>query len=148
MRESDWSSDVCSSDLIMILWFGSLGALGLIAIFRQPDVLLALNPVYAYEYFAIHRMHGFISLASVVLCITGGEALYADMGHFGRLPIRITWCGIVLPGLVLNYYGQGALLLHDPAIAEVNPFYALAPKAVLYPLVGLATVAAVIASQA
>jgi len=133
---------------IMILWFGSLGALGLIAIFRQPDVLLALNPVYAYEYFAIHRMHGFISLASVVLCITGGEALYADMGHFGRLPIRITWCGIVLPGLVLNYYGQGALLLHDPAIAEVNPFYALAPKAVLYPLVGLATVAAVIASQA
>ena len=133
---------------VMILWFGSLGTLGLIAIIRQPDVLLGLNPWYAYNYFAIHHLHGIVSLASVVLCITGCEALYADMGHFGRLPIRLTWYGIVLPGLVLNYFGQGALLLHDPAVAEVNPFYALAPKALLYPLVALATVSAIIASQA
>jgi KUP system potassium uptake protein len=133
---------------IMILWFGTLGVLGLLAILRQPDVLAALNPWHAYRYFAVHHMHGFISLASVVLCITGCEALYADMGHFGRLPIRLTWYGIVLPGLVLNYYGQGALLLHDPAIAEVNPFYALAPRELLYPLVGLATISAIIASQA
>lgn len=133
---------------IMILWFGSLGTLGLLAIIEQPQVLQALNPWYAYHYFAVHHMHGFVSLASVVLCITGCEALYADMGHFGRLPIRITWYGIVLPGLVLNYYGQGALLLTDPSIAEVNPFYALAPRHLLYPLVGLATISAIIASQA
>jgi len=133
---------------IMILWFGSIGILGLLAIVRQPDVLAALNPWYAYNYFAIHHVHGIVSLASVVLCITGCEALYADMGHFGRLPIRLSWYGIVLPGLVLSYYGQGALLLHDPAVAEVNPFYALAPAVLLYPLVALATVAAIIASQA
>lgn len=133
---------------IMILWFSSIGALGLLAVLRQPDVLAALNPWHAYHYFAVHHLHGIVSLASVVLCITGCEALYADMGHFGRLPIRITWYGIVLPGLVLSYFGQGALLLHDPTVAEVNPFYALAPKALLYPLVGLATVSAIIASQA
>lgn len=133
---------------IMILWFGTIGFLGLLAIVRQPDVLYALNPWYAYNYFAIHHFHGIVSLASVVLCITGCEALYADMGHFGRLPIRLTWYGIVLPGLVLNYFGQGALLLGNPEIANVNPFYALAPKSMLYPLVALATVSAIIASQA
>ncbi len=89
-----------------------------------------------------------MALASVVLCITGCEALYADMGHFGRLPIRLTWYFVVLPGLVLNYFGQCALLLHNPSIADVNPFYALAPKALLYPLVGLATFSTIIASQA
>ncbi len=133
---------------VMILWFGSLGMLGLLAILRQPDVLAALNPWYAFRYFSIHHLHGFVSLASVVLCITGCEALYADMGHFGKLPIRLTWYCLVLPGLVLNYFGQGALLLHDPAIAEVNPFFALAPKTFLYPMVVLATMATIIASQA
>ncbi len=133
---------------IMILWFGTIGFLGLLAIVRQPDVLYALSPWYAYNYFAINHFHGIVSLASVVLCITGCEALYADMGHFGRLPIRLTWYGIVPPGLVLNYFGQGALLLSNPEIANVNPFYALAPKSMLYPLVALATVSAIIASQA
>ena len=133
---------------IMILWFASIGYLGLQAIINRPDVLQALNPWYGYHYFMVHHLHGIVSLASVVLCITGCEALYADMGHFGRLPIRITWYGIVLPGLLLSYYGQGALLLHDPTVAEVNPFYALAPKSLLIPLVLLATVAAIIASQA
>lgn len=133
---------------IMILWFVSIGALGFMAIVKSPQVLLALNPWYAYNYFHIHHVHGIVSLASVVLCITGCEALYADMGHFGRLPIRITWYGIVLPGLILNYYGQGAILLQDPTVAEVNPFYALSPKSLLYPMVALSTVSAIIASQA
>ena len=133
---------------VMIVWFGSLGTLGLLAIIRQPDVLTALNPWYAVNYFAVHHFHGLVSLASVVLCITGCEALYADMGHFGRLPIRLTWYSIVLPGLILNYFGQGALLLHDPTVAEVNPFFALAPGSLLYPMVALATVATIIASQA
>ena len=133
---------------VMVLWFTTLGVLGLLAIIRQPDILAAINPWHAVHYFAIHHVHGIVSLASVVLCITGCEALYADMGHFGRMPIRLTWYGVVLPGLVLNYFGQGALLLHDPTVANVNPFYALAPPALLYPMVGLATVAAIIASQA
>ena len=133
---------------IMILWFSSLGLLGLMAIVKTPQVLLALNPWYAYNYFAIHHVHGIVSLASVVLCITGCEALYADMGHFGKFPIRITWYCIVLPGLVLNYYGQGAILMQDPSVAEVNPFYALAPKSMLYPMVALSTISAIIASQA
>jgi KUP system potassium uptake protein len=132
---------------VMILWFGTIGTLGLLSILRTPEILSALNPWYAINFFSIHHLHGIISLASVVLCITGCEALYADMGHFGRLPIRLTWYGVVLPGLVLNYFGQGALLLHDPGVASVNPFYALAPKALLYPLVGLATLAAIIASR-
>ena len=133
---------------IMILWFGTIGFLGLLAILQQPSILAAMNPWYAFNYFAVNHVHGIVSLASVVLCITGGEALYADMGHFGLLPIRLTWYGIVLPGLVLNYFGQGALLLQDPSIANVNPFYALVPKLLLYPLVALATLATVIASQA
>jgi len=133
---------------VMIVWFGTLGTLGLLSILRTPEILAALNPWHAINFFSFHHLHGIVSLASVVLCITGCEALYADMGHFGRLPIRLTWYGVVLPGLVLNYYGQGALLLHDPGFASVNPFYALAPKSLLYPLVGLATVSAIIASQA
>lgn len=133
---------------VMVVWFISLGVLGLRAIAQQPDILAAMNPIHAYRFFSINHLHGIVSLASVVLCITGCEALYADMGHFGRFPIRVTWYCIVLPGLLLNYFGQCALLLHDPNIANVNPFYALAPAPLLYPLVGLATVATIIASQA
>jgi len=133
---------------VMIVWFTTIGALGLRSILRQPDILAALNPIYAYNFFAINHLHGIVALASVVLCITGCEALYADMGHFGPFPIRLTWYGVVLPGLVLNYFGQCALLLHDPGMANVNPFYALAPKSLLYPLVCLATMSTIIASQA
>lgn len=133
---------------VMIVWFTSIGILGLRAIFGHPVILAAVNPLYAYNFFAINHLHGIVALASVVLCITGCEALYADMGHFGRFPIRITWYCVVLPGLVLNYFGQCALLLHDPSVAAVNPFYALAPKVLLIPLVGLATVSTIIASQA
>ncbi|TKB28230.1 potassium transporter Kup [Desulfopila sp. IMCC35006] len=133
---------------VMIVWFTTLGLLGLRAIASHPEILAALNPACAVNFFAVNHIHGIVSLASVVLCITGCEALYADMGHFGPLPIRLSWYGIVLPGLVLNYFGQGALLLHDPDIANVNPFYALAPKSILYPLVGLACISTIIASQA
>ena len=133
---------------IMVLWFLVLGYLGIRAILGNPGILAALNPWRAVSFFAINHIHGIIVLGSVVLCITGGEALYADMGHFGRAPIRLTWYGLVLPGLVLNYYGQGALLLQHPDLVNVNPFYALAPKSWLYPLVALSTLATIIASQA
>lgn len=133
---------------VMVVWFTSIGLLGIRAITDRPDILAALSPQYAISFFAVNHLHGIVALASVVLCITGCEALYADMGHFGRFPIRLTWYGIVLPGLVLNYFGQCALLLQNPDIANVNPFYALAPKALLYPLVGLATMSTIIASQA
>ena len=133
---------------VMIVWFGTIGFLGLLSIFKQPAVLAALNPYYVINYFAINHTHGLVALASVVLCITGCEALYADMGHFGRLPIRLTWYAVVLPGLVLNYFGQGAYLLQNPEMAHINPFFALAPKSLLYPLVALATISTIIASQA
>jgi KUP system potassium uptake protein len=133
---------------VMIVWFTSLAILGLRAILLHPEILNAINPFYAVEFFVINRLHGIVALASVVLCITGCEALYADMGHFGRFPIRLSWYCVVLPGLILNYFGQCALLLHDPAIASINPFYALAPKVLLIPLVGLATLSTIIASQA
>jgi len=133
---------------VMIVWFATIGALGFRAILHQPGILAAVNPLCAVNFFAVNHFHGIVALASVVLCITGGEALYADMGHFGRLPIRLGWYGVVLPGLLLNYFGQCALLLHNPDIANVNPFYALAPKSLLYPLVGLATFSTIIASQA
>ena len=132
---------------VVILWFIVLGALGLSAIIEAPLILSALNPAHAVEFFSINRLHGIVALGSVVLCITGGEALYADMGHFGRLPIRLSWYCIVLPGLLLNYFGQGALLLDHPDMA-FNPFYALVPKAMLYPMVVLSTAATIIASQA
>ncbi|MFH0781759.1 MAG: potassium transporter Kup [Pseudomonadota bacterium] len=133
---------------IMIVWFTTIGILGFRAILHQPKILAAINPLCAVNFFAVNHLHGIVALASVVLCITGGEALYADMGHFGRLPIRLSWYGVVLPGLLLNYFGQCALLLDNPDIANVNPFYALAPKSMLYPLVGLATISTIIASQA
>jgi len=133
---------------VMVLWFGTLATLGVIFIVKNPSVLWALSPVHAVSFFREHGMHGFGVLGSVVLVITGGEALYADMGHFGRRPIRIAWYGFVLPALLLNYYGQGALLLQSPEAAE-SPFFALVPKGGLtYALVGLSTMATVIASQA
>jgi len=133
---------------IMVVWFLSIAALGIGFIIKNPDVLQALWPGHAVTFFAAHGAHGIIVLGAVVLAITGGEALYADMGHFGRGPIRVAWYGLVLPSLVLNYFGQGALLLEDPRAAE-SPFFALVPHGALtYALVLLAAVATVIASQA
>lgn len=132
---------------ILLLWFCVLGGLGLHGILQNPAVLEAINPIHAYEFFQIHGFHGFVVLGSVVLVVTGGEALYADMGHFGRRPIRLSWFFVAMPGLVLNYFGQGALLLSNPE-AISNPFYMLAPKWALAPMVILATMATVIASQA
>jgi KUP system potassium uptake protein len=130
-----------------LVWFLSIAVLGVASIARTPEVLAAMNPVYAVRFFLSNRWVGFLALGTVVLVITGAEALYADMGHFGRRPIRLAWFAVVLPALLLNYFGQGALLLRDPAAAD-NPFYRLAPAWALYPLVGIATAAAVIASQA
>jgi KUP system potassium uptake protein len=132
---------------VMLLWFATLGLLGVLSIVRYPEVLAAVNPGYAVAFFAQHGVGGMIVLGAVVLAVTGGEALYADMGHFGKRPIRLAWFGYVLPALLLNYFGQGALLLHDVEAAS-NPFYRLAPEWALYPMVALSTVAAVIASQA
>lgn len=132
---------------IMIAWFSCLGLLGLLSIVQSPDVMLALNPVYAVDFVMSSPHTAFLTLGAVVLAVTGGEALYTDMGHFGKLPIRLTWFGFVLPALVLNYFGQGALLLSNPHAIE-NPFYLLAPSWALMPMVLLATAAAVIASQA
>lgn len=132
---------------VIVLWFATLGGLGLVQIFQHPEVLAAINPAYALDFVLANKMAAFIALGAVVLTVTGGEALYADMGHFGRKPIRLAWFYVVLPGLFLNYCGQGALLLHDPGAVE-NPFFRLAPPFLLYPLIALATAATVIASQA
>ena len=132
---------------IMIVWFAVISLLGVRGILREPAVLSALNPWHAVQFLAEGRWKVFPILGSVFLVVTGGEALYADMGHFGRRPIRMAWFSMVLPALILNYLGQGAILLHDPGLAQ-NPFYNLAPKWALIPLVALATAAAVIASQA
>ena len=133
----------------MLVWFGCLACLGLPWIVRNPAVLEAIYPWNAVRFMIAHRSHGFFILGSVVLCITGGEALYADMGHFGAKPIKIAWYSIVFPCLLLNYFGQGAILLSSSGeIAMKNPFYALAPGWFHYPLVGIATAATVIASQA
>jgi len=132
---------------ITLVWFIALTLLGLPHIAAQPEVLQALNPMMAIGFFAQHKTTAFIMLGAVVLCVTGGEALYADMGHFGKLPIRIAWYGLVMPSLVINYFGQGALLMVEPA-AVVNPFYLMAPSWAQVPLLLLATLAAVIASQA
>jgi KUP system potassium uptake protein len=132
---------------LMIIWFAVIAALGLVSISQRPEVLAAVNPLFAVRFFAENHLHGLVVLGSVVLCITGGEALYADMGHFGRRPIRLSWYAVVMPALMLNYFGQGALLLAKPDMA-FNPFFALVPQALLYPMVALATLATVIASQA
>ncbi len=134
---------------IMTIWFGLLGVLGLIWIMKDPHVLVALNPAYAAGFFLDNRWQGFLALGTVFLVVTGGEALYADMGHFGKKPIQLAWFTFVLPALLLNYFGQGVLLLHEPE-AAANPFFHLvgADSWMLYPLVILATLATVIASQA
>lgn len=132
---------------IMILWFLTLAVLGVISIAQTPAVLTAFNPLHGVAYFQTHGFTGLLILGAVVLAVTGGEALYADMGHFGKLPIRYAWLGFVFPALVLNYLGQGALLLREPAAAQ-NPFFLLAPQWALYPMIVLATLATVIASQA
>jgi KUP system potassium uptake protein len=124
-----------------------LGLLGLAQIVQNPAVLAALDPRYAVGLFGHAGWQAFVALGAIVLAVTGAEALYADMGHFGKTPIRLAWLGLVLPGLVLNYFGQGALVLHDPAALE-HPFYHLVPGWALWPLIGLATLATVIASQA
>jgi KUP system potassium uptake protein len=132
---------------ITMLWFITLALLGIHQIIRAPEVLAAINPIHGYEFFMINGSRGFLVLGAVFLVVTGGEALYADIGHFGTAPIRLTWFAVVLPALTLNYFGQGALLLVQPE-AAVNPFYRMAPSWALYPMVVLATAAAVIASQA
>ena len=132
---------------IMLVWFSTLGLMGIRGILWQPNVLFAINPMHAIRFFAANGMQGFLVLGAVFLVTTGGEALYADLGHFGEKPIQIDWFSIVGPSLVLHYFGQGALLIRNPSAAH-NPFYLLAPKWALYPLVGLATMATVIASQA
>ena len=132
---------------IMLIWFLALAVLGVGGILRAPEVLEALNPLHGYRFFATQGTIAFAVLGAVFLVVTGGEALYADMGYFGRAPIRLTWFAVALPALALNYFGQGALVLSDPA--EISqPFYELAPGWALYPLVLLATAATVIASQA
>ncbi|KFB69457.1 potassium transporter Kup [Candidatus Accumulibacter vicinus] len=132
---------------IMVFWFIVLGILGIASIVQNPQVLQALNPLYGVRFFANNPILGFFALGACVLALTGAEALYADMGHFGRRPIQLAWFGLVMPALLLNYFGQGALLLQDPTAIE-NPFYRLAPEWFLLPMVGLATMATVIASQA
>jgi KUP system potassium uptake protein len=132
---------------IMIVWFSMLVVMGVRGILWEPSVLLAVNPVHAARFFVENQMRGFLVLGAVFLCTTGGEALYADLGHFGKKPIQIVWFSLVFPALVIQYFGQGALLLRNPSAAH-NPFFLLAPKWALYPLVAVATVATVIASQA
>lgn len=132
---------------IILVWFLALGVLGFASMLSHPEVLLALNPWYGIRFLMEHNFEGFLVLGSVFLVVTGGEALYADMGHFGAKPIRLGWYCVVLPSLALNYFGQGALLLDNPEAIK-NPFYALAPDWFLIPLVVLATLAAIIASQA
>lgn len=132
---------------VMCLWFLTLAVLGIVNMVERPDILLALDPRHAVEFFVVDKWKAFLALGSVFLALTGAEALYADMGHFGKRPIRLAWFAIMLPALMLNYMGQGALLLQHPE-AVANPFYSLAPGWALLPMVVLATMAAVIASQA
>ncbi len=132
---------------VMLVWFGVLALLGLVQVIQHPAVLAAVNPAYGARFFLDTGWHGYLVLGSVFLVVTGGEALYADMGHFGRRPIRIDWFAFVLPSLLLNYFGQGALLLRDASAIE-NPFFRLAPTWAVFPMVVLAVFAAVIASQA
>ena len=132
---------------VMLVWFLVIAVLGLKEIIRQPGVLAAMLPQHAVQFFAENVYRGFVVLGAVFLAVTGGEALYADLGHFGHKAIQLAWFSVGLPALLLNYFGQGALLLRDPA-AAVNPFFHMAPSWALYPLVALATAAAIIASQA
>jgi KUP system potassium uptake protein len=130
----------------MLVWFITISALGVRWIVRRPEVLGAVNPAHAVAFFAQNRLHGFLMLGSVVLCFTGGEALYADMGHFGKAPIRMAWYAVVFPALLLNYFGQGALLLENPEVG--HSFFGLVEGWLRFPLAGIATIGACIASQA
>lgn len=132
---------------IMIIWFLTIGTLGLLEIVKHPAILQAVNPYYAVQFFVHNGVIGFLTLGAVVLVVTGGEALYADMGHFGSLPVRLGWLGFALPALLLNYFGQAALVIQNPETAH-HPFYSLAPSWFQLPLVLLATLATIIASQA
>ena len=132
---------------IMVLWFVCIALLGAAQLVQEPGVLRAMNPWWAVQFFVHHGVSAWLALGAVVLAVTGGEALYADMGHFGRVPIRIAWTTFVMPALLLNYFGQGALVLADPTAVQ-NPFYRLVPEWGLFPMIVLATFAAVIASQA
>ncbi len=132
---------------VMCVWFVSLAGFGILQIVQNPAILRAVSPIYGYQFCAAHGWRAFVDLGAIVLTVTGAEALYADMGHFGRQPIRLAWLWFVLPSLLLNYFGQGAMVLRDPSALE-NPFYLLAPEAIRLPLVLLATFATVIASQA
>ena len=132
---------------VMLGWFAILSVMGVSWIVREPRVLVALSPVYAVQLISQHQISALAVLAGVFLTVTGGEALYADMGHFGKTPIRLSWVLIVMPALVLNYFGQGALLIQNPA-AISNPFFLMAPQWSLLPLVVISTAATVIASQA
>jgi len=132
---------------IMLVWFGAIGVLGARGILEHPNVLRGLNPFYAVEFMARNGSQGFLILGAVILVVTGAEALYADMGHFGKRPIRLAWLTVVLPCLVLNYFGQGAIVIARPGTAS-NPFFGLVPTWGLYPMVVVATAAAVVASQA
>jgi KUP system potassium uptake protein len=132
---------------ITVVWFVCIGLMGLVQVVKNPSVLMAILPTYAIGFMIDHYALAFITLGAVFLCLTGAEALYADMGHFGKKPIRIAWFGLVMPSLVLNYFGQGALVIAHPESAS-NPFFLMAPEWALIPLVVLATAATVIASQA
>jgi KUP system potassium uptake protein len=131
----------------MMVWFTAIGLMGLFPIIQHPEVLKAISPYYAFHFGFVHYQLAFITLGAVFLCVTGAEALYADMGHFGKRPIRIAWFFIVMPCLILNYFGQGALVLANPSAAE-NPFFLMLPEWSKVPMVALATAATVIASQA
>jgi KUP system potassium uptake protein len=132
---------------IMIIWFSAISVFGVLGILRAPSVLLAVNPWYAVNFFVQDGLVGFLILGSVVLVFTGGEALYADMGHFGPRPIRLMWFYVAMPALLLNYFGQGALLLVEPSAVD-NPFFRLVPEVLLYPMIAISLAAAIVASQA
>jgi KUP system potassium uptake protein len=132
---------------IMLIWFFAIATFGIRGVWLHPEILLSFSPTYAVTFFFGHPMASFLVLGAVVLVVTGGEALYADMGHFGPRPIRVVWLGMVLPALLLNYLGQGGLLLADPTAVD-NPFFRLIPSAFLYPMLVIATLAAIVASQA
>ena len=132
---------------VMLVWFAVIGAIGLVAIGRSPGVVAAFNPLLGLRFLAAHGWGSFVVLGGVFLALTGGEALYADMGHFGRRPVRVAWSVIVLPALLLNYAGQAAQLLRDPKLAA-NPFFSEVPHWGVYPMVALATIATIIARSA
>ena len=132
---------------VMVIWFITIAILGGRLVLHNPHILAAINPYYGLRFFLTHGVQAFIALGGVVLALTGAEALYADMGHFGKRPIRLAWFNFVLPALILNYFGQGALLLEHPDAID-NPFFKTVPSILLYPMIGLATAATVIASQA